>query len=206
MAYCGGSKLQASSPRCICRRRSRSSVSPRSIFPAGHRRRASTPPFTPDCRRSRGFSRSPRNFDPKASSATDFTASPASRSCANWATICPIALSSPVSAMGQRHRGQSGQIDRHQHGPNPDRRSHYGHAYRRSRSRCSALLDAGKKVRCGCPRRVDRSPFRSHGDCGDRQRHAPAARGGRIKRRCAAGHPDVLLFGAQTDSRDGRRT
>src|ERR1700726_3811205 len=89
---------QLLSRRCIRRRRCRSSALPKSIFPACRKRRASTPIFTPHYRTSRGCCRSPRNFNPRASSATGFTACLANRSCASWAVTSPRAWSSPISA------------------------------------------------------------------------------------------------------------
>ena len=48
----------------------------------------------------------------------------------------------PSRQWRERDRGQSRQIDRHQHGIDPNRRSDHGHAERRSRSRRSGLSDA----------------------------------------------------------------
>ena len=67
----------------------------------------------------------------------------------------------PSRQWRQRHRGQRRQIDRHQHGIDPERRGDHGHAQRRSRSRRSDLSDARKEIRRSHARRADRSSVRA---------------------------------------------
>ena len=81
----------------------------------------------------------------------------------------------PSRQWRKRDRGQSRQIDRHQHGIDPNRRRDHGHAERRSRSGRSGLSDAREEIRCRHARRLGRSPFRPPGNFGHRQRHAAAA-------------------------------
>ena len=203
---CGNSRRQRHSRRCTRRRRSRSSASRRSISRGCRRWRASTPPFMPACRTSRGFCRSPRNCDRRASNATGFTACRASRSCINSASDLPDRL---VIA----HLGNGASVTAVKGGKSIDTSMGLTPTGGVIMGTRSGDLDPGvlvylmreKTARCGAARRAGRPSFRPPGDFGRQQRHAAAARGRVVERRCAAGHRDVLLFGAQADRRHDRR-
>ena len=173
---CGSSKPPPPSRRCILHRLCRSSASHRSIFPrlpqaacfdttfhAGLPEVARVLPIAqgtaiggyPALRVSRPFLRVDR------APACERSAGPPDHR--------------PSRQRRERHRGQGRQIDRHQHGIDPDRRGDHGHAQRRSRSGRSDLPDAREEVRCGHARRAGRPPFRPAGDFGSQQRHAASA-------------------------------
>jgi hypothetical protein len=63
-------------------------LSHKSIFRGFRRRRVSTPPFTPNCRKSRVSFQSPGNCNSRVSNVMGFTAFRANRLCSNSRTIC----------------------------------------------------------------------------------------------------------------------
>jgi hypothetical protein len=90
MRFYGSLKRRGRSRRCIFHRLFRSSASRENIFLWRYRLRASTPPFTPNWRRSRGSFRFPRNCNRRGSNATGFMVYRVNRLCANLRTISQI--------------------------------------------------------------------------------------------------------------------